>query len=254
MIRNHIAVSIRAQHVPQIPQPAGVQVLRRAHHARVHAGHQRDRGAQRLGEVQHRRRDRLGAGGAGPPGPPGRPDGRRDLRRQPGPRGAGNGRGQAGHRQLGRPHPGPHERARDQPGHLPQRGERVPHRGRGLPAAGHPGAPGRDGDRTGHAHGGGAGPAGGRADRPPGGTAPVHRGSGRHRQASPPQGTGAAQAGVAGARSAPAPGRAGGAPQAAASVEATGRNGRSPREAHGPGGGGGVAPGRRSPEDAAREP
>ena len=52
--------------VPQVADPARLQVVRREDRARVRAGCDGRRGAERLGQVEPRRRSCLGARGAGP--------------------------------------------------------------------------------------------------------------------------------------------------------------------------------------------
>ncbi len=66
---------------PEEPHPAGLQVLRVLDDAALRAGHHLRGRAQRLGQVQRRRRHRLGDGRAGRQEPARRQDGGRHLRR-----------------------------------------------------------------------------------------------------------------------------------------------------------------------------
>ena len=79
--------------VPEEPDPEGVQVLRLVDHAAARAGHHLHRRAERLRQVQRRRRARLGDGRAGRQVPARRQDGRRHLRRHLRPPAAGPRRG-----------------------------------------------------------------------------------------------------------------------------------------------------------------
>ena len=80
--------------VPPLPAHPRLQVVRRQDRPRVRSGRLGHRGTERLGQVEPRRRDQLGARRAGTPGASRRPDGRRDLRRQPAAVRARDGRGQ----------------------------------------------------------------------------------------------------------------------------------------------------------------
>ena len=111
--------------VPQIAVLAWVQVVRRPDDARVRAGRHRHRRAERLGQVERRRRRRLGARRPGPSRRAVLEDGRRHLRRHleaPGPRA---GRGVAHDRQRLRPPAGRLGRGDDHPDAVPHRRERV---------------------------------------------------------------------------------------------------------------------------------
>ena len=87
------------------------------------------------------------------------------------------------------------------------------------------------GDRPGAPYGRRPGPARGGAPRPARGAPEVHRGGGRHREASPPQGAGGAQARGPRPGSAPAAGRDGRAPATAEAAPAAGRDGQEARDA-----------------------
>ena len=94
--------SVQRSDVPQDADPEGLQVLRRHHRPRARTrGHRRGR-AQRVRQVQRRRRHRLGARRAGAVGGALAEDGRRHLRRHRQAPGARARRGGAHHRQLGR--------------------------------------------------------------------------------------------------------------------------------------------------------
>ena len=161
--------------VPPLPAGPRLQVVRRQDGPRVRSGRLGHRRTERLGQVEPRRRDQLGARRAGTSRAPGRPDGRRDLRGQPSAVGARDGRGPTRDRQHGRADPGPDDRDRDQPHDLPLRRERVPDRRSGRPAPRRAGAAVGVRDRARAPHRGRSGSAGGGADRPARGAAPTSR-------------------------------------------------------------------------------
>ena len=107
--------------VPEEPDPQGVQVLRLLDDAAARAGHHLHRRAQRLGQVQRRRRAGLGDGRAGRQVAARRQDGGRHLRRHLRPPAAGPRRGAADDRQLRRRAADRLRRGHDQPDHVPQR-------------------------------------------------------------------------------------------------------------------------------------
>ncbi len=88
--------------VPEVADPARVQVVRREDHPGLRAGDHGHRRPQRLRQVQRGRRGRLGAGRAGAQVAARRQDGGRHLRRHGQPRRPRPGRGRPHHRQLRR--------------------------------------------------------------------------------------------------------------------------------------------------------
>ena len=187
-------VSIAPHVLATDPDPR-VQVLRGQDRPGVHPRRQCDRGPQRLREVEPGRCDQLGAGRTGSPRAPRRADGRRDLRRDAQPARARDGRGQARDRQRGGPDPGPDVGDRGQPLDLPLGRERVPDQREARPAPRRPGAPVSESGIGRALHTVvGQGQLEEVLLSQAGGAPEVHRGGGRHREASPAQGTGRAQA------------------------------------------------------------
>ena len=218
--------------VPPLPAGPRLQVVRRQDGPRVRPGRLGHRRAQRLGQVEPRRRDQLGARRTGCASAPGRSDGRRDLRGQPAAVGARDGGGPTRDRQLGRSDPGADDRDRDQPDDLPLRRQRVPDRRAGRPSPRRPGAAVRVRDRARPPHRRRSGTARGGADRSARGPAHLHRGSGRGGQAPQAQGARRAQARRARPGRAPAPGRPGRAAASAEAAAAAGRDGQAARDPH----------------------
>ena len=152
----------------------------------------RDRGdvhrrTERLGQVERRRRPRLGDGRAGRQDAPRRQDGGRHLRRHRDARPARPRRGAAHDRQRRRRTADRVLRGDDQPHALPQRRERVRDQRRRLPAARRAGAAQRLRSRPRDARHRRPGPARQRAAGVPRGSPRIHRGGGRHPQAPAPQ-------------------------------------------------------------------
>ena len=186
---------VRSPHVvPEEPDPEGVQVLRLVDDAPARAGHHLHRRAQRLRQVQRRRRARLGDGRAGRQVAARRQDGGRHLRRHVRPPAAGPRRGRADHRQLRRRAADRVRRGHDQPHDVPQRRVRVRHQRQLVPAARRPGAALRLRHRPRDARHRRAGPARHDPARHPRGPPRLHRGGRRRPQAPQAQGEGAPQA------------------------------------------------------------
>ena len=186
---------LRGSHVvPEEPDPQGVQVLRVVDDAAARARHHLRRRPQRLGQVQRRRRPRLGDGRAGRQEPARRQDGGRHLRRHVRPPAAGPGRGAAHHRQHRRRAADRLRRGDDQPDHVPQRRLGVRHQRHPVPAARRAGAAQRLRHRPRDARDRRPGPARHDPARDPGGPPRLHRGGGRRPQAPQAQGEGAPQA------------------------------------------------------------
>ena len=81
VVRSVLARQERVGRVPQEPDAQGLQVLRAADDVRVRTGRDLHRRPQRLGQVERRRRARLGHGRAGREDAARRQDGGRHLRR-----------------------------------------------------------------------------------------------------------------------------------------------------------------------------
>ena len=190
--------------VPEVADPARVQVVRREDHPGLRAGDHGHRRPKWLRQIQRGRRHRLGARRAGAEIAARRQDAGRHLRRHGQPRRPRPGRGRPHHRQLGRAAADRVHRGDGHPAAVPLRGERVRHQRHPLPAARHPGAAVGHRRRPRAAHRARPEPPRGRPPGPPRGPPGGHRGGGRRLQAPPPQGEGAAQAGRHGA----APGQA----------------------------------------------
>ena len=126
--------------VPQVADPARVQVVRREDHPGLRAGDHGHRRPQRLRQIQRGRRHRLGARRAGAEVAARRQDAGRHLRRHGQPRRPRPGRGRPHHRQLGRAAAHRVHRGDGHPAAVPLRGERVRDQRHPLPAARHPGA------------------------------------------------------------------------------------------------------------------
>ena len=129
-------------------------------------GVSRHRRPQRLGQVEPRRRDQLGARRAGAARPPRRPDGRRDLRREPAASALGMAEVKLVIDNSAGLIPVPMTEIEISRDDLPLRRERVPDRGPGGPPARRAGAAVRERHRPRAAHRRRPGPARGRACRP----------------------------------------------------------------------------------------
>ncbi len=221
-------------HVSEGHQPEGLQVLPRPHPADLLAGCQRDRRAERLGQVEHHGRRALGARRAEPLRRPWPSDARRDLRRGQRPVTPPLCRGRGRDRQLGGPRRERVLRDRHLPPDRAQRRRRVSAERSPLPADGR----GRGAVRHEHGPRGPLGyqPGQGRGDRQLEAPRPAaaDRGGGRARQApqAPPQRP--AQARPYAGQPRACDGRGAGGPLAPAAAEAPGRGGGAHREAAAP--------------------
>ena len=183
----------RIAHVSQRTDPARFQILRLVDDAAVRARDHGGRGAERIGQVQYRRRVDLGYGGAGRTQSSGDVDGGRHLRGHGHASRIGTGPGDADDRQLRSCARHPLCRGDDQQNGFPQRRLRVCDQRQPVPASGHSGA----------AIGHGSGPADARHRRPgtagcdpsgrSGGEQGLHRGGRGNTQASQTQGEGSSQ-------------------------------------------------------------
>ena len=183
-----------SKRAPEEPHAEGLQVLRLGHHTAPGTGYHLRGRPERLGQEQRRRRHQLGARRAGREGPARREDGGRHLRRHLRPRAAGPRRGHADGRQLRRRAADRLLRGVDHPAHVPRRRRRVRDQRHCLPAARHPGAAQRLGNRARAARRRRAGAARLRAAVAPGRPSCLHRGGRGRPQAPQAQGEGAAQA------------------------------------------------------------
>ena len=165
--------------VPEVSDAARVQVVRGQDRARVRTRRDGRRRPERLGEVEPRRRRRVGARRAGPAHAARREDGRRHLRRHRRPPGARARRGVAHDRQLRESAADRVHRGDDHPDAVPQRRLRVRDQRCAVPAPGHPGAALRQRHRPPAARHRRTGPARLDPELPPGGPARGHRGGGR---------------------------------------------------------------------------
>ncbi len=180
--------------VPEDPHAAGFQVVRLGDDTALRAGHYLRGRAERVRQVQRRRRVLLGDGPAGGQAAARRQDGGRRLRRHVRPAGARPGRGDTDHRQQRRRAADRLRRGHHQPPAVPDRPERVRDQRQPVPAARRAGTALRYRPRPRDARHRRAGPPRRHTQRWSRGPPGADRGGGRRTQAPQAQGEGAAQA------------------------------------------------------------
>ena len=168
---------------PQDIDARRLQVVRLQDQVGVRRRGQRRRRPQRLGQVQPRRRPRLGDGDPGDQDAAHRPHGRRHLRRDRHPARSGSCRGDPHLRQQGQVPAARHRRAVHDPAAVPRRHLRVRAQRHTLPAARPPRDPRRRRGGPAPARAGRPGADRGHPQRPPRRAPGRHRGGGRDHQA-----------------------------------------------------------------------